>query len=154
MEIRGGGNATRQINHILKPEFPAHRLLIVEVYTPSGNWSSYPPHKHDLHNPPELVCLAGLPVGRKAHHFVLIAIVRKAKVHSNGAIQEAERMRIVNSVTFSPTSPACLRGERVRTQAQTTGFAGRRAAERTAGRRVVGPVRGGAGDAQSGSAAE
>lgn len=52
MEIRGGGNATRQINHILKPDFPAQRLLIVEVFTPSGNWSSYPPHKHDVHNPP------------------------------------------------------------------------------------------------------
>ncbi len=37
---------------LIKPEFPAHRLLIVEVYTPSGNWSSYPPHKHDVHNPP------------------------------------------------------------------------------------------------------
>lgn len=52
VEIRGGGNATRQINHIVKPEFPADRILIVEVYTPSGNWSSYPPHKHDVHNPP------------------------------------------------------------------------------------------------------
>ena len=52
VEIRGGGNATRQINHIIKPEFPADRLLVVEVYTPSGNWSSYPPHKHDVHNPP------------------------------------------------------------------------------------------------------
>jgi 5-deoxy-glucuronate isomerase len=52
IEIRGGANATRQINHILKPDFPADRILIVEVYTPSGNWSSYPPHKHDVHNPP------------------------------------------------------------------------------------------------------
>ncbi len=57
VEIRGGGNATRQINHILKPEFSADRLLIVEVYTPSGNWSSYPPHKHDVHNPPAEVDL-------------------------------------------------------------------------------------------------
>jgi 5-deoxy-glucuronate isomerase len=57
VEIRGGGNATRQINHILKPDFPADRILIVEVYTPSGNWSSYPPHKHDTHNPPEEVDL-------------------------------------------------------------------------------------------------
>jgi 5-deoxy-glucuronate isomerase len=47
IEIRGAGNATRQINHILPPEAPAHRLLVVEVYTPAGNWSSYPPHKHD-----------------------------------------------------------------------------------------------------------
>jgi 5-deoxy-glucuronate isomerase len=52
VEVRGGANATRQINHILKPEFPAQRLLLVEVYTPSGNWSSYPPHKHDVHQPP------------------------------------------------------------------------------------------------------
>jgi 5-deoxy-glucuronate isomerase len=52
IEIRGGGNATRQINHIVTPEFPAHRLLIVEVFTPAGNWSSYPPHKHDVHKPP------------------------------------------------------------------------------------------------------
>lgn len=57
VEIRGGGNATRQINHIVKPEFPAHRLMVVEVYTPSGNWSSYPPHKHDVHNPPDEVDL-------------------------------------------------------------------------------------------------
>lgn len=49
VEVRGAGNATRQINHIVKPDFPAERLLVVEVFTPSGNWSSYPPHKHDQH---------------------------------------------------------------------------------------------------------
>lgn len=52
VEIRGAGNAARQINHIVKPEFSAHRLLIVEVFTPSGNWSSFPPHKHDVSNMP------------------------------------------------------------------------------------------------------
>jgi len=51
-EIRGGGNCTRQIVDIVRPEFPADKLLLCEVYTPSGNWSSYPPHKHDVHNPP------------------------------------------------------------------------------------------------------
>jgi 5-deoxy-glucuronate isomerase len=51
-EVRGGGNATRQIVDIMPPAFPADRLLICEVYTPSGNWSSYPPHKHDVDNPP------------------------------------------------------------------------------------------------------
>ena len=49
MEIRGGGNATRQINGIIPPGFNCQRLVVVEVYTPSGNWSSYPPHKHDVH---------------------------------------------------------------------------------------------------------
>lgn len=57
VEIRGGGNATRQINHMIEPGFPAHRILICEVYTPGGNWSSYPPHKHDVHNPPAEVDL-------------------------------------------------------------------------------------------------
>jgi 5-deoxy-glucuronate isomerase len=57
IEVRGAGNATRQINHILKPEFPAERLLVVEVFTPSGNWSSYPPHKHDEDRPPDEVVL-------------------------------------------------------------------------------------------------
>lgn len=50
-EIRGGDNATRQINSILPPGFPCSRLVVVEVYTPSGSWSSYPPHKHDIHKP-------------------------------------------------------------------------------------------------------
>jgi 5-deoxy-glucuronate isomerase len=48
VEIRGAGNATRQVNHIIPPDFPAGRLLLVEVYTPGGNWSSWPPHKHDV----------------------------------------------------------------------------------------------------------
>jgi 5-deoxy-glucuronate isomerase len=52
IEIRGGGNATRQVNFMLPPGFLAHRLMVVEVLAPSGNWSSYPPHKHDVHNPP------------------------------------------------------------------------------------------------------
>jgi 5-deoxy-glucuronate isomerase len=49
IEVRGGHNATRQINSILPPGSNCHRLVCVEVYTPSGNWSSYPPHKHDRH---------------------------------------------------------------------------------------------------------
>jgi 5-deoxy-glucuronate isomerase len=57
IEVRGAGNATRQINHVLKPDFPAERLLVVEVLTPSGNWSSYPPHKHDEDRPPGEVVL-------------------------------------------------------------------------------------------------
>ena len=47
IEYRGGDNASRQINRILPPGSPASRLVCVEVYTPSGNWSSFPAHKHD-----------------------------------------------------------------------------------------------------------
>ncbi len=49
IEIRGGTNATRQINGILPPGFNCQRIVAVEVYTPPGNWSSYPGHKHDVH---------------------------------------------------------------------------------------------------------
>ena len=47
--VRGGDNVSRQINDLLPSGSPVHRLVLVEVYTPSGNWSSYPPHKHDTH---------------------------------------------------------------------------------------------------------
>ena len=55
--LRGGGNASRQIVDIITPTFPADKLMVIEVYTPGGNWSSYPPHKHDVHNPPAEVDL-------------------------------------------------------------------------------------------------
>ena len=48
-EIRGAGAATRQIVNFMAPSAfdGADRLMCVEVMTPDGNWSSYPPHKHD-----------------------------------------------------------------------------------------------------------
>lgn len=47
IEHRGGDNASRQINRLLPPGSAASKLVCVEVYTPSGNWSSFPAHKHD-----------------------------------------------------------------------------------------------------------
>lgn len=47
VEARGGGNASRQVSTLMPPSFPADRLLVVEVWTPGGNWSSFPPHKHE-----------------------------------------------------------------------------------------------------------
>ena len=48
VELRGAGQASRQVNNFCSPEaFAADRLIAVEVLTPAGNWSSYPPHKHD-----------------------------------------------------------------------------------------------------------
>jgi 5-deoxy-glucuronate isomerase len=49
VEIRGAGPATRQVNNFASPETWAHadRLMCVELLTPDGNWSSYPPHRHD-----------------------------------------------------------------------------------------------------------
>ncbi len=48
VEIRGSGQATRQINGLLSADVDGpQKLIVVEVLTPEGNWSSYPPHKHD-----------------------------------------------------------------------------------------------------------
>ncbi len=46
-ETRGAGTNTRRVANILPEGEPAHSLLVVEVITPAGHWSSYPPHKHD-----------------------------------------------------------------------------------------------------------
>ena len=48
VELRGAGQASRQVNNFCTPAtFEADRMIAVEVLTPGGNWSSYPPHKHD-----------------------------------------------------------------------------------------------------------
>lgn len=49
---RGSGTNTRHIQDILPETEPADSLLVVEVFTPPGNWSSYPPHKHDVDDLP------------------------------------------------------------------------------------------------------
>jgi 5-deoxy-glucuronate isomerase len=51
-EIRGKGTNTRHVRNILPDTGTAESLLVVEVVTPGGNWSSYPPHKHDTNDPP------------------------------------------------------------------------------------------------------
>ena len=56
-ETRGEGSNTRHIRNILPETEPAESLLVVEVITPSGNWSSYPPHKHDTATPGEETAL-------------------------------------------------------------------------------------------------
>jgi len=48
VEFRGAGQASRQVNNFCTPAaFEADKLMAVEVLTPSSNWSSFPPHKHD-----------------------------------------------------------------------------------------------------------
>jgi 5-deoxy-glucuronate isomerase len=49
IELRGAGQSTRQVTNFFSPDaWPdAGELMCVEVMTPDGNWSSYPPHKHD-----------------------------------------------------------------------------------------------------------
>ncbi len=54
VELRGAGPCSRQVNNFAVPDvLDADRLIACEVLTPSGNWSSYPPHKHDEQRPGE-----------------------------------------------------------------------------------------------------
>ena len=52
LEVRGSGNMERRIHHLLMEDRDAERLLVTEVVTPAGHWSSYPPHKHDTDDYP------------------------------------------------------------------------------------------------------
>ncbi|ALS34823.1 5-deoxy-glucuronate isomerase [Pseudoalteromonas translucida KMM 520] len=52
-ETRGNGTNQRHVCNILFANLEAEKLLVVEVITPDGNWSSYPPHKHDSDNLPQ-----------------------------------------------------------------------------------------------------
>ncbi|MEU3414441.1 MULTISPECIES: 5-deoxy-glucuronate isomerase [unclassified Streptomyces] len=54
VEERGGGDCARRVRNFAAADaFACDRLIAVEVVTPGGNWSSYPPHKHDEHRPGE-----------------------------------------------------------------------------------------------------
>ncbi len=57
LEDRGTGSNARKIRNVLPEQQPADSLLVVEVITPPGNWSSYPPHRHDRDALPEESCL-------------------------------------------------------------------------------------------------
>jgi len=57
VDERGDGNWARTVRTILGPGDDAGRLLLGETINPPGNWSSYPPHKHDTHEPPREVRL-------------------------------------------------------------------------------------------------
>jgi 5-deoxy-glucuronate isomerase len=56
----GASNFSRTLYNILtpssQPDLPAQRLIVGETYVPSGNWSTYPPHKHEVNNLPHEVC--------------------------------------------------------------------------------------------------
>ncbi|HAF99134.1 5-deoxy-glucuronate isomerase [Paenibacillus lactis] len=53
VENRGSGSMSRLVHNILPEQKPADSLLVVEVFTDGGKWSSYPPHKHDRDELPE-----------------------------------------------------------------------------------------------------
>lgn len=65
---RGSGRTARTIHNILMEDRSAESLLVTEVLTPAGNWSSYPPHKHDTDDPPREAYLEETYYHRMALH--------------------------------------------------------------------------------------
>lgn len=53
----GRGNWTRHVHDLMLDNIQADHLILGETFNPPGNWSSYPPHKHDFENPPDEVKL-------------------------------------------------------------------------------------------------
>jgi 5-deoxy-glucuronate isomerase len=59
----GRDNFYREVHDVLREDIPSEKLLVGETFNPPGNWSSYPPHRHDEHNPPEKIWL------EEVYHF-------------------------------------------------------------------------------------
>ncbi|MBC7326632.1 5-deoxy-glucuronate isomerase [bacterium] len=59
----GEGNFFREVHDVLREDMPAEKLIVGETFNPPGNWSSYPPHRHDENNPPEKIWL------EEVYHF-------------------------------------------------------------------------------------
>ncbi len=78
VELRGSGPATRQVNNFMSPEvWPgADKLMCVELITPDGNWSSYPPHRHD--DSPEC------PVNNEEIYYFRIGVVGTSDYSAEG----------------------------------------------------------------------
>ncbi|MBP1136568.1 5-deoxy-glucuronate isomerase [Arthrobacter sp. PvP023] len=76
MELRGSGNCSRQVHNFGTPAaLEADRFIVCEVLTPAGNWSSYPPHKHDVEKDGETSL-------EEIYYFETRA---SAELHSDGA---------------------------------------------------------------------
>ncbi len=76
VEIRGSGVTERRIHWIVAEQDPGARLILVEVFTPAGHWSTFPPHKHDTDDPPRERALEELYYYRfrREHGFAFQAI--------------------------------------------------------------------------------
>ena len=78
VEIRGAGDATREVRPFMHPDVftDAHRLMAVELVTPDGNWSSFPPHRHDN--------IPGSPVNNEEIYYFRIGKAKSTHGHSEG----------------------------------------------------------------------
>jgi 5-deoxy-glucuronate isomerase len=96
VELRGAGQASRQVNNFGRPDaFECDKLVAVEVLTPAGNWSSYPPHKHDRPAPGEAML-------EEIYYFEIAEAERGAglayqRVYTSGPDREIDVLAEVHS---------------------------------------------------------
>jgi 5-deoxy-glucuronate isomerase len=96
VELRGAGQCSRQVNNFCRPDaFECDKLVAVEVLTPAGNWSSYPPHKHDRPAHGEAVL-------EEIYYFELAEAERRTglayqRVYSSGPDREIDVLAEVRS---------------------------------------------------------
>jgi 5-deoxy-glucuronate isomerase len=96
-ETRGTGTNTRHVANILPEREPAHSLLVVEVVTPAGNWSSYPPHKHDVHNLPveaDLEELYYYRIDRPEGYAIQKVYTRDKRLDYTLTVRDGEMVRV------------------------------------------------------------
>jgi 5-deoxy-glucuronate isomerase len=97
VELRGRGNCSRQVNNFgAAGVFEADQLIAVEVLTPGGNWSSYPPHKHDEDRP-------GVESELEEIYYFEIAPHREAG--GDGAVGDGEAVPGLGYQRVSPSGP-------------------------------------------------
>lgn len=107
-EVRGGGAATRQVNHILAHPLPAERLILFEVYVPGGSWSGWPPHCHDGYQ--------GSPYLEEIYHFRAapdygLAVHRNYRVDTDFdevfPVQNGDLVLVTQGFHFTAAAPNC-----------------------------------------------
>lgn len=79
VEWRGAGSCSRQVrNFCMETTFEADKMLACEVITPAGNWSSYPPHKHDQELPGQESAL------EEIYYFEIAALPGRSQARDSG----------------------------------------------------------------------
>ncbi|MEV0451296.1 5-deoxy-glucuronate isomerase [Streptomyces sp. NPDC050600] len=97
VETRGSGNRSREVRNFAAADaFDCDRLIAVEVITPGGNWSSYPPHKHDEHRPGEESVL---------EEIYYYEVQEAAEVHEVQEAREAAEAQEVHEAAEPPSPP-------------------------------------------------
>jgi 5-deoxy-glucuronate isomerase len=91
---RGASGFTRWVHDVIGPNVPAASILVGETFTPAGNWSGYPPHKHDREDPPHEVAQEEVYFYKlRPEHGFGIQYVYSEGAEDRGPIDEAHAVR-------------------------------------------------------------